>query len=121
MSVIDLAEARFARAVERLHGLGPRPFLEMLVELAATRLLRTEIKQVVARYARIKPAALAAVGGNRSPAPPIHPIADRLDAALGHLREAESGVEDAGALHYLDMLGMAIEDAHDLASGRCES
>jgi hypothetical protein len=35
-------------------------------------------------------------------------IADRLDEALGHLREAESGVEDPATLHHLDMVGLAI-------------
>jgi hypothetical protein len=45
-------------------------------------------------------------------------IADRLDDALGHLREAESGVEDPATLHHLDMVGLAIEDARDLASGQ---
>ena len=117
MSVVDLADARFARAVERLPALGPRPLLEMLVELAATRLLRTEIEQAVARDAGINPATLAAVGGDRPAPAPIHLISDRLDAALGHLREAESRADDDSIiLHELGKLGLAIEDARDLAT-----
>jgi Ser/Thr protein kinase RdoA (MazF antagonist) len=64
---IDLRDARFRRDVERLHRLGPRPLAEMLAELAARRLLRTEIDALVARYARLDGAALDAAGGRGWP------------------------------------------------------
>ena len=47
---IDLRDARFRRAVERMHRLGPRALAEMLAELAAKRLLRTEIEVLVTRF-----------------------------------------------------------------------
>ena len=118
MTVVVLAEARFACAVERLHRRGPCALLEMLTELGATR--RTEIEQLVALSARIDQDTVAAVGGDHRLPAPIHLVANHLEAALGHLHEAESGVGgDPGVLlHQLNMLGMAIEDARDLASGR---
>jgi hypothetical protein len=119
--VTHLADARFARAIEQLHRLGSRALYERLNELGARYLLRTEIEEAVARYVGINHDTLVAVGGDQLLAPPMQLIADRLDAALGHFRNAESGIEDAAALHYLDMLGVAIEDARDLASGRCAS
>jgi hypothetical protein len=51
----QLAYLRFRHAVERLHRLGPRPFHEMLVDLGASRLIRTEIEQQVERYAALDP------------------------------------------------------------------
>src|SRR5438477_4068222 len=92
MSAADLAEAQFAQAVERLHGLGSRALLEFLAELGARHLLRTEIKRLVVRYAQIDSATLTAVGGDRSAPASLHGVAARLQAALGHLHEAESGV-----------------------------
>lgn len=113
--VVDLADVRFARAVEGLHGLGPHSLFEMLLELAATRLLRTEIEAIVWRYARINSAVLTAAGGDQHP---LTLISERLDAALGHLRDAEADVADPVVLHALDMLAVALEDARDLASGQ---
>jgi hypothetical protein len=88
MSVVDLADARFARSVEWLHDLGARPLFELFCELGARYLLRTEIEQIVARYTGGDQDTLVAVGGDQPPAPPIHLIADRLDAAVGYLRAA---------------------------------
>ena len=116
MTVVDLAEARFACAVERLHRRGPCALLEMLTELGATWLLRTEIEQLVDRYARHDPVTPAAAGGGRVAAPLIHLIS-RLDVALGHLRDAEADVADPVVLHELDLVGLALEDARNLASG----
>jgi hypothetical protein len=118
MTVTDLAHARFARAVERLHRLGPRALCELLTGLGGRHLIRTEIEPFVARYSRIHPVVLAVAGGNRPPVPPTHRIADRLDDALGHLRAAEIGIEDGAALHHLDMLALAIEDARYIAPGQ---
>jgi hypothetical protein len=68
----QLAELRFRHAVERLHRLGPRPLYEMLVEVGASRLIRTEIERQVERYAALDRAILHTVGGNRFPAAPLH-------------------------------------------------
>jgi hypothetical protein len=64
---IDLRDARFRRDVVSLHRLGPRTLHEALVELAARRLLRTEVEELVGRYARLDPAALDAAGGREWP------------------------------------------------------
>ena len=120
MSVIDLADVRFLRAVERLHDLGPRALIEFLAELGAQHLLRTEIERLVAHHAQIDDNTLVAIGGERVLAPPLHLITDKLDAALRYLRETESSVGgDPGVLlHQLNMVGLAIEDARDLRSGQ---
>jgi hypothetical protein len=74
-AAIDLSEIRFARAVARLHRLGPRAVHELLAELGTARMIRTEIEAIVARYlARLDPDTLHAVGGDRFPAPPLHRI-----------------------------------------------
>jgi hypothetical protein len=65
--VIDLRDEMFRRDIERLHKLGPRAYGAMLSELGARHLLRTEIEELVRRYARIGPATLAAAGGDRWP------------------------------------------------------
>jgi len=78
-AAVDLSEIRFARAVARLHRLGPRPFYELLVELAAARLLRTEIEEIVGRYlSRLEAGVLGGLGTNRLPPHPIH-IVQRAD------------------------------------------
>jgi len=64
---IDLRDVRFRRDVEQLHRLGPRAIVELLTELAAERLLRTEIEALVAHYARLDPTTLDAAGGQRWP------------------------------------------------------
>src|SRR5437763_1427500 len=82
------------------HRRGPCALLEMLTELGATWLLRTEIEQLVDHYARRDPVTPAAAGGGRVAAPLIHLIS-RLDVALGHLRDAEADVADPVVLHEL--------------------
>ena len=62
---VDFADARFRRDVQRIHALGPRAVFELLAELGARRLLRTEIEGLAARYAAIDPRALAAAGGDQ--------------------------------------------------------
>ena len=56
----DLRDARFRRNVVRLHQLGPRVTHALLAELAARRLLRTEIEHLVSRYVGLDPVALEA-------------------------------------------------------------
>ena len=66
MSVVaDLRDLRFRRDVERLHRLGPRVLYELLAELGARRMIRTEIEALARRYARLDPATLAALGVER--------------------------------------------------------
>jgi hypothetical protein len=64
-NVIDLGDRRFARQVQRLHALGPRPLFELLCELSAQRLLRQPIEELVDKYSGIDPEMLAAVGGDQ--------------------------------------------------------
>ncbi len=65
--VIDLGDARLRRDVEKLHRLGPRPLYHLLVELGCERSFRVEIERSVARYARLDPAVVKALGVDRFP------------------------------------------------------
>ena len=114
MTVVDLADARFARAVERLHKLGPRPLYELLAELAARLLIRAEVEALVDRYARIDSVTLAAGRGDRFASVPLHLVPDQLDAALSHLRDAEAGTGEPLVVHDLGLAAVAVEDARDL-------
>jgi hypothetical protein len=76
-SCVDLGDARFQRDVERLHQRGARTLFEMLTALGAATLLRTEIEAVVRRYAAVDAEVLAATGGDRFPAIPLHAIGGR--------------------------------------------
>jgi hypothetical protein len=89
--IVDFRDARFRRDVKRLHRLGVRALYEMLVDLGARRLVRTEIERLVARFARIDPEALAAAGGDRMP-PGAAEAVDFLDRAISVARR--SGWED---------------------------
>jgi hypothetical protein len=74
---IDLAEIRFARAIGRLHPLGPRVLAEFLAELGAARMIRTEIEAMVERYInRLDPKIVRALGGDRFPVSPIRAVGD---------------------------------------------
>ena len=63
--VIDLGDVRLRRDVEKLHRLGPRPLYHMLVELGCERSFRAAIEDSVARYARLDPAVVKALGADR--------------------------------------------------------
>jgi hypothetical protein len=69
-----VADLRFRRAVERLHRLGPRPLYEMLVELGASRLIRTDIERQVERYVALDSNLLRQLGGDRFPPLPLHGV-----------------------------------------------
>jgi hypothetical protein len=69
IAVIDFRDRQFRRDIDRLHRLGPRAVYELLADLAARRLLRTEIEALVRRYSRLDPASVAAVGADRMPPP----------------------------------------------------
>lgn len=71
---VDIRELRFRRDVERLHRLGPRALHELLAELAAARLLRSEIEQLVARYSRVDPLVLRLAAGDRMPPTPLRAL-----------------------------------------------
>lgn len=106
--VIDIADARFLKDIERVHRGGPRLLAEMLSEIGARRMLRSEIEAVVRRFARLSPAFLAAIGAD--PVPPADIIDDlrfalrRIDGILAaedrpdvfeHLRDAAVAIEAA--------------------------
>lgn len=64
------AERAFDRQVEALHRLGPRAVAEFLREIGARGMRWALIEQLLARYARLDPAVVRAVGGDRFPPPP---------------------------------------------------
>jgi hypothetical protein len=68
---VDLRDERLYRNVVRLHVLGPRAIYELLAELGAKRLLRTEIEALVAHYVARGPELVQAVGADQPlPLPP---------------------------------------------------
>lgn len=79
-----LADLRFARSIERLHRRGPRLIYKLLCQLAAERLLRQRIEDLVQQYLRIDETALRAAGGDCMPPAPIRQI--RLDSEFGQGR-----------------------------------
>ena len=74
-AIDPLADSRLARDVERVLALGPRPIIELLIEIGEQRLCRTYLKQLVQRYSEIDPEHLAAFGGGTFPHPPLHMVA----------------------------------------------
>ena len=69
-----LADFRLARDVERVLALGPRPIIELLIEIGEQRLCRTYLEQRVRRYAEIDSEHLTALGGDRFPRPPLYEV-----------------------------------------------
>lgn len=69
-----VANLRFQRNVERVHGLGARVTAELLAELGSERSIQNIIDEKVARYAAIDPVALAAVGGDKFGPLPLHVV-----------------------------------------------
>jgi hypothetical protein len=64
-------DLRFRHDVVRLHARGPRAIYELLAELGARRLCRTEIEQLVGCYAALDPEMIRAVGADRLPPLPV--------------------------------------------------
>ena len=58
-----VADLRRQRAAEHLHGLGPRPVLEALVEVEAG----ADLDRVLADYARLDLKVVTALGGDKFP------------------------------------------------------
>ncbi len=77
-AIIATADAikdyRLARDVERILALGPRPIIELLIEIGERRNCRTYLEQRVRRYSEIDPEHLAALGGDRFPRPPLYTV-----------------------------------------------
>ncbi len=73
-SIAPLADSQLARDVERVLALGPRPIIELLIEIGEQRLCRTYLEQRVRRYAEIDPEHLAALGGEHFPRPPLYEV-----------------------------------------------
>lgn len=69
-----VADLKFRRQVERLHGLGPRATAELLAEIGAERAIGTLIDQKLDRYAAMRPEALKATGGDGFWPVPIHGV-----------------------------------------------
>ena len=69
-----LDNPRLARDVERILALGPRPIIELLIEIGEQRLCRIYLEQRLRRYAEIDPEHLAALGGDRFPRPPLYEV-----------------------------------------------
>jgi hypothetical protein len=76
-TTIDLADAKFQRAVARLYRYGPRVQVEFLAQLGAARMCRSEIENLIEEYlARLDPAVVQWVGADRIvPLPPPRLVA----------------------------------------------
>lgn len=73
--MIPPADFRLARDVERILALGPRPIIELLIEIGEQRLYRTYLEQRVRRYSEINPEHLEALGGDTFPRLPLYEVA----------------------------------------------
>ena len=63
--------ALYERMVERIHALGPRPFAELLDEIATATGQHAVIADRLQAYAALDPAVLRAVGGDKFPPMPL--------------------------------------------------
>ncbi len=72
--ITSLADYQFARNVERVLVLGPRPITELLLETGEQRSCRTYLEQRLQRYAEIDPEHLTALRGNTFPRPPLYEV-----------------------------------------------
>ena len=59
--------ALYARMVERVHALGPRPLGELLIEIATATGQRALIAGHIEEYSRLDPEVIRALGGDRFP------------------------------------------------------
>ena len=72
-SIPALTDVAFRRQVERLCR-HPRLVVELLAELGAERLTRTDIESKLERYAALSDEALAATGGDQMPPVVVHEV-----------------------------------------------
>lgn len=69
-----VADLAFRLRIRRLHARGPRLIAELLAELAAERLLLTDIEERLDRFLAITDAALNRTGGRELPPLPLHAV-----------------------------------------------
>ena len=69
-----VCDIKFRRRIERLHAMGPRPFAEMLAELAASHSLGTVIDRSLDRYLALDDTALDIANGHELPPIPLHEV-----------------------------------------------
>ena len=69
-----VADFRFRRQVERLHGLGPRVLAETLAHLGAKHNIQTSVERTVEYFGELEPEALETAGGDKFWQPPLHGI-----------------------------------------------
>ncbi len=69
-----LSDFQLARDVERILALGPRPIVELLIEIGEQRLCRTYLEQRIRRYSEIDPEHLTVLGGDTFPRPPLYEV-----------------------------------------------
>lgn len=74
--VVDdlVGDLRFHRQVEKLHGLGPRAFGELLIEIGEQRSCRTFIDMRLRAYAALDPELVKAFDVDQSPRPPLYEV-----------------------------------------------
>lgn len=63
----DLARQRMA---ERIHRLGPRSWLELVLEIADG----ADLDKSLERYAQVDPALIRALGADQFPPPPVREV-----------------------------------------------
>ena len=73
-TVVNIADVRFQRNIERLHKMGARAVGEFLAEIGAERSIQTIIDTKLSRYAGIGDTALSITGGDRFSANPLHRV-----------------------------------------------
>ena len=75
LSAETAADLAFRRDVVRVHDLGARSLYELLAELGSERAIQNIVDQKVAKYARIDPTHLTALGGDDFGPLPLHLVA----------------------------------------------
>ena len=73
-TIVDIADVKYRRNIERLYLKGPRVVGELLAEIGAERSIQTIIDNKLSRYAEIDDTALAVTGGDRFPETPLHEV-----------------------------------------------
>ena len=69
-----VADMRFRRQVQQLHGRGDRVLGEFLAEIGAERGIQTVIDQKLDRYVQLDPEAIEAAGGDDFWPAPLHEV-----------------------------------------------
>ncbi len=69
-----VADMKFRRRVQRLHGLGDRVLGEFLAEIGAERSIQTVINKKLDVYTELEPGAVEATGGGDFWPAPLHEV-----------------------------------------------